>query len=119
MSLQISLHIQERLEKGKSAQLMQMEASSFFHYLEREMSCTDKVYISKKRMFFYCDQVRYDYKLNGNYIVREVDSKGWIEVCLYVKEFDISPTPGGIKIKLIMQRGTTKWQAQTILAYSL
>ncbi|MEW9672805.1 hypothetical protein [Ammoniphilus sp. 3BR4] len=117
-SLQIFLFVQDRVEKGKARLMMQMEAAAFLHYLEREISCTEQIFIAQGRMFFFCGPTRYDYKLYGNYIVREVDSKGWIEVCLYVKDFQIAPLPRGILLTLTMERGGTEWGMQTVLTYS-
>jgi competence protein ComGF len=113
-----SLLIKENVERGKVRQLLQMEAAAFIHYLEREISCTDQVYISSRRLFFFCKGVRYDYRQSGNYIVREVDSKGWVEVCLHVKDFQIQPFPQGVVIGLWLEKGGVPWKMQTGISYA-
>lgn len=98
--------------------MMQMEAAAFIDYLEREASCTDQIFISQNRMFFFCGPTRYDYRLYGNYIVRELNREGWVEVCLYVKDFQIVSLPRGVLLILRMQRGRTEWGIQTVLTYA-
>ncbi len=113
-----SLLLKENIEKRKVQQLLQMEAAAFIHYLERELGCTDQVYIASRRMLFSCKGVLYDYRQSGSSIVREVDSKGWVQVCLHVKDFQVQPFHKGVVINLWLEKGGVPWKMQTGISYS-
>ncbi|WP_134698571.1 ComGF family competence protein [Ammoniphilus sp. YIM 78166] len=113
-----SILLKENLERGKVQQLLQMEASAFIHYLERELGCTEQVYISSRRMLFTCKGVLYDYRQSGSSIVREVDSKGWVQVCLHVKDFQVQPFQKGVVINLWLEKGGIPWKMQTSISYA-
>lgn len=100
-------------------QLLQAEAAGFFHYLEGEMDDTNQVSISSGRIFFYSHGQRIDYRKTGNVIVREINSSGHVEVCLYVQSFQARLVHHGIAIQLVLEKNKAVQEIETVVHYYL
>ncbi len=111
--------MKQRIEKSKIEHQLHAEAAAFFHYLESEMDDTNQISISSGRIFFYSQGQRYDYKKNGEIIVREKNSSGYVAVCLYVKSFQASLVHEGIAIQLVLEKNKVKQQIETVIHYYL
>lgn len=83
------------------------------------MDDTNQISIASGRIYFYSRGQRYDYKKSGNEIVRELNSTGHIQVCLYVKSFQARLVHHGIAIQLVLEKNNVEQKVETIVHYYL
>lgn len=111
--------LKQRMEKSKIEHQLQAEAAAFFHYLESEIDNANEISIASGRIFFQSQGQRYDYKKSGNRIVREINSSGHVEVCLYVKSFQARLVHRGIAVQLVLEKHNVQRQMETVVHYYL
>jgi len=108
-----------KLEVYQETLLLQEEAAAFVHYLERELDGATAVQIGTGRILFSRGADQFDYRFQGERIIRTKNSLGYVTVCFYVKEFVLTRAPQGLGLFLVLERNHVSVEINTALESSV
>ena len=104
-----------KLEVYQETILLQEEAAAFVHYIERELDGASEVQIGAGRILFSRGADRFDYRIQGDKVVRTKNSLGYVTVCFNVKDFILRRGTAGIEFNLVLQRNGVTVEIDSVL----
>lgn len=107
--------MKEKIGKHHETILLQEEAAVFLHYLKRELDGASGVQISHGRILFFRGSDQYDYRLQGEKIIRKKNSMGHVTVCYDVKDFVLSWNSQSLEMRLVLERNHASITIDTML----
>ena len=112
------MQLERELKQVQQAKRLEVEARSFFMYIEEEIRRSDRFDSPNPYVLRFRDDLggNISYWNIGSRICRQVNGDGYIVMLQYVNRVAFSASPNGCRVYIELKKGGISWEGEVFIA---